>query len=400
MSDNMDVVNADELEGQMEKMSDIYEFIKDEIVKTDDSILTIIGRKFHDEDILSNYLAYVLDSERNGVGYEPLQNFLQLLEIPVTLSEKDQVIIEREYHLPNNRRIDLLITINEEILIAIEHKVFSGEHGKQTISYEKALCKLFPQLEDEMVFVYLTPTGKEPLNPNFSPVSYEQLLTALKEVNIDFTSDIRKAILFHEFIYHLEVYFMNNNQIVLSNKTLLYLKNKDMIQDLENQFLQDYSNVFRHIESVIMNYFSRDIDGEWEFDFREKRTYHQIYKPHWKTKELDIHFELILNQNEFKSEQLHFLLDIEGSEKANFKANHETRLKDQLTSIMDEYSILYRQGKRADTFARKTYNLLKPYIISDKFHFEQLLIEMVEEFIGFIEIIDQEIRLYSQNKTS
>ena len=45
------------------------------------------------------------------------------------------------------------------------------------------------------------------------------------------------------------------------------------------------------------NYFSNDLEGEWGFDFNKNRGFHQIYKPHWKAKVLNIHFELKSNKS-------------------------------------------------------------------------------------------------------
>lgn len=394
----MNAITLDETKKQLKRIEDIYQFIKDEHVTFDDSIITIIGGKFHDENAISDYLAYILDPQLNGVGHQPLNRFLEIINSSISLSEIDNVNIEREFTLPNNRRIDFLITINEESIIAMEHKVFSEEHGDQTWDYERELKKCFPDYMDDITYIFLSPTDKKPLNPAFTPISYRQLVSALKKVNVNFTQDIRKAVLFHEMIFHLEGYFLDDKKIALSNKTSLYLEHQEMIQDLRNQFDKDYDKVFQYIESVIKNYFSHHFTGDWDFDFRKRRSYHQIYKPHWKTKELDIHFELLLNRDSLIDDKISFLLDIEGSQKADFKAAHEKRLKEQLKSAMNEHNILYRQGKRADTFAIKSYHFLNPECLKDEAIFNTHLTNMIEEFIGFTDAIDQEINFFHNNR--
>lgn len=394
----MKAITLDETKKQLKRIDDIYQFIKDENVTFDDSIITIIGGKFHDENAISDYLAYILDPQLNGVGHQPLKRFLEVINSSVSLAETDNVNIEREFTLPNNRRIDFLITINEETIIAIEHKVFSEEHGDQTWDYEHELKKCFPDYMDDITYIFLTPTGKKPLNPAFTSISYRQLVTALKKVNVNFTQNIRKAVLFHEMIFHLEGYFLDDKKIALSNKTSLYLEHQEMIQDLRNQFDKDYDKIFQYIESIIKNYFSHHFTGDWAFDFRKRRSYHQIYKPHWKTKELDIHFELLLNHDSLIDGKISFLLDIEGSQKADFKAAHEKRLKKQVKSIMSKHNILYRQGKRADTFAIKSYHLLRLEYLKDETIFKSHLTNMVEEFIGFTDAIDQEVNFFHNNR--
>lgn len=226
----MSVNILNEEQNQLKRMKDIYQFIKDENVKSDDSVLTIIGKKFHDENAISDYLAYVLDPQQNGVGYQPLNNFLKLIDVSIELSEADDIDIQREYTLSNQRRIDFLININEESIISIEHKVFSEEHGDQTWDYEKELKKSFSR-DIDITYVFLTPNGRKALNPAFVPIGYEKLVTALKNVNVDYIRDIRKAVLYHEMIFHLEEYFMDDKKIALSNKALLYIEHEKMIED-------------------------------------------------------------------------------------------------------------------------------------------------------------------------
>lgn len=395
--DKMKLITLNEAERQLKRIHDIYQFIKDENDQSTDSILTIIGRKFHDENAISDYLAYVLDPQFNGVGHQPLNNFLKLLNSPIELSDADHIHIEREYRLPNNRRIDFLITINEESIIAMEHKVFSEEHGDQTWDYEKELEKSLHGKVDHITYVFLTPNGKKALNSTFVPVSYHQLVTALKDVNVNFIADIRKAVLFNEMIFHLEGYFLDDKKIALSDKTTLYLEHQEMIQDLKKQFEQDYYKIFKYIESVIENYFTDNVEGEWDFDFKKNRSYHQIYKPHWKTKDLDIHFELKLSRDSLVNHKMSFLLDIEGRKRSDFKVAHEQNLKEQLTNIMNKHDILYRQGKRADTFAIKSYHFLTPDNLKDEATLKSNLVGMMRDFTKFIGIVDQEINYFHNN---
>lgn len=404
----LEIMVGDEMEStvlydeanQLKRMKEIYRFIKDENVKTDDSVLTIIGGNFHDENAISNYLAYVLDPQLNGVGTQPLNNFLKILDASIELSETDRIDIQREYTLPNNRRIDFLITINEERMIAIEHKVFSDEHGDQTWDYERELNELFRDEAGDMIYVFLTPNGRQALNPAFDSMSYEQLVFALKNVDVNFIADIRIAVLYNEMIFHLEGYFLNDKKIALSNKATLYIEHEEMIQDLKTQFKQDYEKVFQYIESVIKNYFSNNLEGEWKFDFSKKRGFHQIYKPHWKEKGLNIHFELNLKSKSLINHEISFLLDIEGTKKRDFTEVHDKRLKDKLENVMNENDILYRKGKRADTFAIKTYHFLTPENLNDEEVFNDHLVDMIEDFRDFIDVVDREIDCFRNHTKS
>ena len=394
----MGKLSYEEIKNQLETIKYIKSFIKDDNNKPDDSVITILGKKFHDENAISDYLAYILDPEVNGVGHEPLIRFLKLIGRPIELSDSDDVYIQREYLLDNNRRIDFLIEINEEHIIAIEHKVFSSEHGDQTVDYEKEINQSFSDKAEDIQYVFLSPGGRKAINPHFISVSYADLVFLLKQTKIDFTKDIRKAVLFNEIIFHLEGYFLSNKGIKLSEESRLYIDYFKTINDLTNKFEEDFKRILTYIESVIKNYFNNNIGGtEWKVDFSEKRSYHQIFRPHWKTKELDIHFEVKFDQRRLVNGELFFLLDVEGNKKDVFKKHQDHRLREGLQDVMDRNEILYRKGKRKDTFASKTYNFLNYNNLEDENTIEENILQMINEFEDFIEPIENEIEHFNLN---
>ncbi|PBB06938.1 PD-(D/E)XK nuclease family protein [Salimicrobium humidisoli] len=395
-------------EEHLERMEEIYSYIKDENAETNESIITILGKNFYDEDLISNYFSYILNPNSNGIGYLPLYNFLEMLNIPTHTIEPDHLDIQREYLLPNNRRIDFLITLNKDHVIAIEHKVFSGEHRNQTIDYECELRKVYESVESEtekteITYVFLSPYGKHPLNDNFIPVSYAHLVKMLREIPVDFTRDVRKAVFFHEFISHLEGYFLNNQKLELSKKSSLYMKHLNTIKDLEHQFNVDYHNIFHYIKNTMKQYFEANVEGQWEFDFSEKRSYHQIYKPSWKSRGLDIHFELKLDQEKLVNEQLIFQLDIEGAHKKDFEVSHSNNFEKELETHLDDKNILCKGSYRGEwkakySFAEKTYHILSPEYLHKEDKLKAALEEMVEDFRPFIDIVDKETKAFSQTQ--
>ncbi|SIS55564.1 PD-(D/E)XK nuclease family protein [Salimicrobium flavidum] len=397
-----------ETEELVKRMEEIYSYIKDETSVANESIITILGKNFHDEDIISNYLAYILDPYSNGIGHQPLHHLLELLNIPHEPEDLENVDIQREYLLPNRRRIDFLITLNNEHVIAIEHKVFSGEHGNQTIDYECELKKLYNSIENEaedtkITYVFLTPAGKDPLNCNFIPVRYSQLVELLRKIPVDFTKDVRKAVLFHEFISHLEGYFLNNQKLELSKKSTLYLDHLETIKDLEHQFENDYTNVFQYIETIVKNHFIANVEGDWKFDFNQNRTYHKIFKPHWKTENLDIHFELSLSKEGLSKQQLTFRLDIEGSNKNDFEVKRGDYLQKNIQKKLASNSISFKKNyketwKNKFAFAKKTYHILAPEYLTNETKLKSSLEEMIGEFEEFIKPIDKEIAAYNNPK--
>ncbi|SFP37254.1 hypothetical protein [Salibacterium halotolerans] len=69
-------ISPAEAKKQLDRIADIYPYIKEEDVQTNDTVLTTLNKQFHDENAISDYLAYVLDPNGNGVGIQPLHNLL------------------------------------------------------------------------------------------------------------------------------------------------------------------------------------------------------------------------------------------------------------------------------------------------------------------------------------
>ncbi|MFZ4453601.1 PD-(D/E)XK nuclease family protein [Salibacterium aidingense] len=179
-------ISPAEAKKQLDRIADIYPYIKEEDVQSNDTVLTILNKQFHDENAISDYLAYVLNPNVNGVGIQPLHNLLQLITPSVEVTDADNVQIEREYPFPpSNRRIDFLITINDETAIAIEHKVFAPEHKNQTSHYETDMQKAFGAKGYRVEYMFLTPDGKKCGKlQGLAPISYHHLVTALKNAPI------------------------------------------------------------------------------------------------------------------------------------------------------------------------------------------------------------------------
>lgn len=105
----------------------------------------------------------------------------------------------------------------------------------------------------------------------------------------------------------------------------------------------------------------------------------------------------MLSDKSLIKQEIIFLLDIEGKRKREFTDAHDKRLKERLTNIMYKNEIQYRIGKRADTFAIKPYHFLTPDILKHEATFKKHLIEMIEDFTDFIDVIDQEIDYFHNN---
>jgi len=175
------------------------------------------------------------------------------------------------------------------------------------------------------------------------------------------------------------------------------MDNYNLIKDLQEEFVSDYQNIFKYMEAVVSSYFSNDIGGNWEFDFKEDRGYHKIYKQNWKANGIDIHFELSMNINSLISQKISFMLDIEGSKKKLFDAKYDNIFKNQLESNISKNGLKYRANKRRDTFAHKSYHILTKNLLKDETLFREQIVQMIKDFSFLIEPIDKAILEFSQD---
>ena len=76
------------------------------------------------------------------------------------------------------RHIDLLIVAEQpKIVVAIENKIFSGEHSNQLKRYRSTVASAFP--DHQPLFVFLTREGDEPSDEAWCPYDFGQLHAAL-----------------------------------------------------------------------------------------------------------------------------------------------------------------------------------------------------------------------------
>lgn len=139
----------------------------------------------------SNFLGWLLDpAESHGAGDLFLKAVLMdmLRQTNQELRPKGvspihldgtaitSVDIRREW-----KNIDLLIRCESpRLVIAIENKIRSGEHGGQLLKYKKIVREAFPH--DPSMFVFLTREGDVPSDEDWTTYSYAQLKGVFERV--------------------------------------------------------------------------------------------------------------------------------------------------------------------------------------------------------------------------
>ncbi len=123
----------------------------------------------------SRMLKWLLDPHgSHGLGTRFLSAFLQSVckvggdVFDLMMADLDTFRVYHEY-----KNIDILLVSNEsKVVVAIENKVDSTEHGDQLSRYEKVVEADFPTNKFKRAFVFLTPDGSKASRENWLPVGY------------------------------------------------------------------------------------------------------------------------------------------------------------------------------------------------------------------------------------
>jgi hypothetical protein len=255
-----------------------------------ETIPALFGRAY-DENFISDYLAYILDPARNGIGSEPLQALLSVAFDPDLDVDLDNVTILREYAFGdvNFGRIDLLIQLGdqgERGVIGIENKILASEGDTQTISYATAFDDDFPNKEHYLIF--LTPDGYSPMSEKFKAVSYAQLCWALREIRYPVLNDIHKGVIWEDFLTHVEEYIaMTEGKLELSGKTRLYLEHRQVLESLNKAFAEDSKKVYDYVTAGIRISFGEG----WTFNFQGRNPFQEIQRADWKIGDFYVFFQ-------------------------------------------------------------------------------------------------------------
>lgn len=352
-----------------------------------------------DENFISDYLAYILNPEINGIGIEPLQTLLSLAYDNVIDIELGEIYIIREYTFRNNSsygRIDFVIELGEEGengVIAIENKIYASEGYNQTTSYVKGLQSDYDGRD--LYFIFLTPTGTPATAPEFKAVSYENLVRDLREIQYPVLVDIHKTILWEDFLYHLEEYIvMSNLNLKLSDKTRLYLDHHQMIDDLSEAYKRDSQTIFDYVTTLIKQYLGED----WSFNFQGRTYFQEVRRESWGFEKFYIFYQFFFSRNNLLTgDQYEYMLGV-------YPRNKESQMffewlranKPKINEICMENKIEYFpisvKGTGSYVVAHKIYP--KNIDIEDLSNLQEQFIHTLDEFKPFTIIIEDAVRIY------
>ena len=341
-----------------------------------------IFHRDYDENFISDYLAYLLNPSRNGIGTAPLEKLLSIFNIDWGEININDVIIYREYSLENGR-IDLLLEWENRLIIGIENKIFSPEGHQQTIYYHKVIDKIFNGIENHLI--YLTRHGHRARSEYFNPLSYKQLHKSFCTLPIAEIPDPRKRVLWEDFLEHMEVYIIMSDpeKFEFSEKSKLYLENAAMINDLEKSFRDEWARAIEYLERKLCSQLS---GGPWVTSFNPRNfSHHQVLKPTWEQSGSKIHYEYRFGPERLLKGQMAFMVEVEGKNASRILQIFDKRYS-TLEAEYRQHEIQYRPRQHPDAIAWKTYDIPKDLeSISSKFY------EAFTEFRFLEPVIDEVI---------
>jgi hypothetical protein len=235
----------------LEKLEDLIE---------DFNIFTALS--FVNEEIRhSRFLTWLMDpSESHGISEYFLKSFLEEisvkgkalgLSVPSVFEIDDWYLADVEV-LREWKNIDILIKSDAlKFVCAIENKVRSSEHGGQLHRYKDKVEKEYPGYKK--IFVYLTIEGEEPSLPEYIPLSYNDIVILIEQLQK------RKQDTIGEEIYS----FINQYKEILRRHIVedsdiqeicrrIYKKHKKAL-DLIYEFRPDKASEIHEIAVAVLN---------------------------------------------------------------------------------------------------------------------------------------------------
>ncbi len=225
----------------------------------------------------SNVLAWLLNpNENHGFGDLYLREILQILTEKSENSKYDvfKLLLLDMYSFYVYREIDnidiLLVSSDENTVIAIENKVYSTEHSNQLNRYRKIIESKYRNFEK--IYIYLTPEGEEASDSNWDALSYCDVVESLEKLydKVDIKDDVR--LLVKNYIETLRRYVVKDEKLIeICNK--IYNKHKkalDLIYDYKVDEGTQTRNLIKEMLATLSEEGKIIYNTDWKYTFRTK----------------------------------------------------------------------------------------------------------------------------------
>jgi hypothetical protein len=219
---------APEITGEMEHL--LLEVKRFRFAPPEETLLSIAGRG-HLENPTTDLLAYFMQpTNQHEFKASFLQTFFECMKVDWTGLSFDPVVVNTQAQTKDGKRIDLLITGPDWILI-IENKLHADLYNPLA-SYEEHAERFSAS---KQFFAVLSPWGS--VASNWTPVTYKSYCEALRRtlpptVFNGWTS--KWHVFAREFIVHLENEFKYNSTMIMTPDQIAFVeKNFREIEDVK-----------------------------------------------------------------------------------------------------------------------------------------------------------------------
>lgn len=280
---------------ELEKLDNKIKRIKTKKMPT--TFLSIINKNF-DEVIISRCMAFLLNPEYTTLKIiEQLLNFTQKENDEVDfiqlfnngITEFDSIDIEEA--ISSRSRIDIIIRLST-FWIVIENKINSYENNDQSLKYEEDLKY---QTDLPIKYICLKPKYNQCSlkNKKFSYVVYDQIVEILKTVTKYELREEENYCYIEDFIKHMEVFLMNENELQISEDVEFYIDNQNIIDNILVNYKKQCELVKNKLDELVKNKFGDDYET-----YCSKYGYIQIWKKNWNNENCNgIHYEILCDFN-------------------------------------------------------------------------------------------------------
>jgi len=255
--------------------------------------------KNDNENIISNWLAFILDSKRIG-STKPFNAFCDFCEVDLNGS---YVEIDREYFIQDNKkRLDIIIKA-EKTWIVVENKINSFESNEQTKYYVESITKQKKSNNiDDVKYIYLKPNynKSKPVDENFNVKTYSNLLEHFRQIEkADFTNT-KYFLYFEEFVKIIKEKYAVDQELSFGNEVNIYISNREQFRIINQSFNDACTLVLNKLETALNQVFP-DYEG-WIIN--KRLDYIQFFKGTWEKE--GIHFEIGIWRGQKKDKDISF----------------------------------------------------------------------------------------------
>ena len=225
----------------------------------------------------SNVLSWLLNpNENHNLGDAFIKKVFQefIKSQPNANKEVMQLLLMDFYSFSVYREwknIDiLLVSDDENLVIAIENKVGSHEYDNQLNRYKEILNKEFPKYKK--ILIYLTPDGEEPSDDDWSVLTYESIVENLEIIRKNATLSTDVALMIDNYIEVIRRDIMEDKELIeICNK--IYNKHKKAL-DLIFEYRIDPSQASSIVRDILQEMAD---EGKIIYDNAKTRTYVRFY---------------------------------------------------------------------------------------------------------------------------